>query len=239
MENKRLLKCYGVIKMTNKELFKQAVNEGFMIRMERDTAVIEKDIICSEGHYQKLSEIFGFEVKKPKIKRTTLRRAVAAILIAAALLLAGCAAYIYKEQIGSFLVIAYDTFFKGGFADENSDNIETIEEYYTLTYLPEGYSTIMNVENSTIVSREYKNNENNTIRFEQTTFDSSSYFFDAEHGETSKFIVNEIEVFKYITENTKIYIWNNEKYAFTLETGRNLSEEEIKDIIIGIVANSK
>lgn len=225
--------------MTNKELFKQAVNEGFMIRMERDAAVIEKDIICSEGHYQKLSEIFGFEVKNPKIRRKTIRRTVAAILIAAALLLAGCTAVVYKEKIGDFFTTAFETCIKGYFVSDDSENNSIIEEYYTLTYVPEGYELVEN--NSCFASVMYVmgNADGNKLVFGQTPIESTKFSFDIERGTESIVYYDDCTIYGRVYDGGYTYIWSNEKYCFSLDGTGELSEEELLKIIDGISLKSK
>lgn len=220
--------------MTNKELFKQAVNEGFVIRMERDAAVIEKDIICSEGHYRKLSEIFGFEVKKPKIKRTTLRRAVAAILIAAALLLAGCAAVVYREQIGNFFVNTYETYIKGYFVNNNEEKVESIEEYYTLTYVPEGYEVFENNESSVLVQYKWKNAHDDMIAFEQIILDTTRFTLDAENGDTSVLEYANLTLYCRTIDNYKYYIWCDYNYSYSLQVCIDLKDSELFLILDGI-----
>ena len=221
--------------MTNKELFKQAVNEGFMIRMERDTAVIEKDIICSEGHYQKLSEIFGFEVKKPKIKRKTIRRTVAAILIAAALLLAGCTAVVYKEKIGNFFTTAFETYIKGYFVNDDSENNSIIEEYYILTYVPEGYELTENNESSIWIQYKWKNAHNDMIVFEQVIIDTTRFTLDTENGNSSAVEYAGITIYCQTIDKYNYYVWCDEKYSYLLKISTEMEKENLYLILDGIV----
>lgn len=225
--------------MTNKELFKQAVNEGFVIRMERDTALIGKEIVCSEGHYRKLSEIFGFEVKNPNIKRKTIRRTVAAILIAAALLLAGCTAVVYKEKIEDFFTTAFDTYIKGYFVSEDAENKEIIEEYYTLTYVPEGYELVEEKHKVEVAISIWETQDGNQLIFEQSTLNAGRYFIDNESGQSDVIETEEYTVYFRNVDGTYRCIWSNEKFAFYLFFEKELSTEEIIKIIEGINPKQK
>lgn len=220
--------------MTNKELFKQAVNEGFIIRMERDAAVIEKDIICSEGHYRKLSEIFGFEVKKPKIKRKTIRRTVAAILIAAALLLAGCTAVVYKEKIGNFFTTAFETCIKGYFVSDDSENNSIIEEYYTLTYVPEGYELVDELSTQAFSRFRWNNNNYKMIVFEQYLLDTTQFTLNAESGYTSVVEYADLILYCRTIDNYKYYIWCDDNYSYSLKVCVEIDDNELYQILDGV-----
>ena len=224
--------------MTNKELFKQAVSEGLTLRINQDTACAE-NIICSDGYYRKLSEIFGFEVTRPNPKRKMLRRTALAALIAAALLLAGCAAIVYKEQIGDFFVEIRDTYIKGDYIKDEDANNQIIEEYYTLTYVPEGYELVEEYSDVFLAQSVWKNDKEKSIIFEQNPINSVKYTIDGENGFTDTYILGEKTVYCRIIDETYCYIWNNEKYAFSLYSDTEINEEEIIQIIDGISMKSK
>ncbi len=225
--------------MTNKELFKQAVNEGFMIRMERDAAVIEKDIICSEGHYRKLSEIFGFEVKRPKMKRIGERRAVAAILIAAALLLAGCAAVVYREQIGNFFVNTYETYIKGYFVNNDEESVASIEDFYTLTYVPEGYELVEEKHKVEVAISIWETQDGNQLIFEQSLIHTGHYFLDNENGDSKIIETERYTVYIQNINGSYCCFWSDSNYAFALYLEHEMTIKEIEMIIEGIIASAK
>ena len=224
--------------MTNKELFKQAVSEGLTLRINQDTACAE-NIICRDGYYRKVSEIFGFEVTRPNPKRKMLRRTALAALIAAALLLAGCAAVVYKEQIRDFFVEIHDTYIKGDFIKDENANNQIIEEYYTLTYVPEGYELVEEHSNAFFAQSVWKNDKEKSIIFDQSPINSGKYSIDGEHGSTNILNYDQYTVYCRIIDETCLYIWNNEKYAFSLYSDAEIKEEEFIRIIEGISMKSK
>ena len=83
-------------------------------------------------HYRKMSSILGARpTASNRIKRIKNRITAAIVAAATLLLLAGCTAAIYKEQIGDFFTSVYETYIKGNFADKDTDNNGSIEEYYS------------------------------------------------------------------------------------------------------------
>lgn len=219
--------------ITDRELFARAVNEGVMSRMELDLAEFEGKVTCSKSHYRRISEIIGYRVG-PSEKRTSFKRAVAVALIAAALLLAGCAAVVYKDRIGDFFVEIFDTHIKGRFAEGSENNNEIIEEYYSLSYVPEGYELVEEIMNSGLVRYKWVNSEGNTIVFEQAPLYSSRYFIDAENGDTVVYTLNEYTIYARVIDNNTTYICNDEKYSIKINTYDEIAEEELIKIIDGI-----
>ena len=223
--------------MTNKELFKQAVREGVNLRINQDAACAE-NIICSDGYYRKLSEIFGFEVTRPNPKRTVLKRAVAAALIAAALLLAGCAAVVYKEQIGDFFVNTYETYIKGYFVSNDEESHTAIEDFYTLTYVPDGYEVFENNESSVLVQYKWKNSYGDMIVFGQATLHTTRYTLDSENGSSFTVEYGGLTLYCQTIDKYNYFVWCDDKYSYSLKISAEIETEELYLIIDGITKNN-
>ena len=221
------------MKMTNKELFKQAVSEGLTLRINQDTACAE-NIICSDGYYRKLSEIFGFEVTRPNPKRKMLRRTALAALIAAALLLAGCAAVVYKEQIGDFFVNTYETYIKGYFVSNDEENVESIEEFYTLTYVPDGYEVFEHNESSIWNQYKWKDADSNVIVFDQNVLSTTRYTLDSENGSSFSVEYGEVILYCQAIDKYNYFIWCDDKYSYSLKISAEIETEKLYLIIDGI-----
>lgn len=219
--------------MTNKEMFKQAVSEGLLLRIDQDTACGE-NIICSDGYYRKLSETFGFEVTRPNMKRKALRRTVVAILIAAAILLAGCVAVVYREQIGNFFVNTYDTYIKGYFVSNDEEKGDNIEEYYTLTYVPEGYEAFENNESSIWNQNKWKNAYGDIIVFEQDVLSTMQFTLDSESGSYSAVECEDIILYCQTIDKYNYYVWCDEKYSYLLKISVEIEKDELYLILDGI-----
>lgn len=221
--------------MSDKELFAQAINEGVMSRMELDLAEFEGKVTCSKSHYRRISEIIGYRVG-PSEKRTSFKRAVAVALIAAALLLAGCAAVVYKDRIGDFFVEIFDTHIKGSFAEGSEKNNEIIEEYYSLSYVPDGYELVDEIMNPGLVRYKWVNSEGNTIVFEQLPLTETQFTLDAEEGNSYIITKEGEDIYCRIIDKTIYYIWTDGEYSLTIKADENLSTAELEKIIDGIRA---
>ena len=93
-------------KTTNQELFKQALVEGVNRRLDREISACDENIAYSRRHIKNMARIVqGKELKKP------LNRKMIAILVAAAILLAGCA-IIYRNEIREFFTDLSEYFVK-------------------------------------------------------------------------------------------------------------------------------
>ena len=224
--------------MTNKELFKQAVSEGLTLRINQDTACAE-NIICSDGYYRKLSEIFGFEVTRPNPKRKMLRRTALAALIAAALLLAGCAAIVYREQIGDFFVNTYETYIKGYFVSNDEENVESIEEFYTLTYVPEGYELVEEKNIGFFAMSTWETQDGNQLIFEQSLITTGLFYLDNEKGESNIIETERYTVYIKNLNGKYCCFWSDGDYAFALYIEHEISTKEIERIIEGVTVSAK
>ena len=112
--------------MTNKDnqWLVEAISEGLVLKYEDEMSTIEKHPRCSKQHYEKMSEILGFKVKPP---RRISKKGLAAILLAAALLLTGCA--VFRNEIRDFIIEIYETFVNVSF-NSGKDEKRIISETY-------------------------------------------------------------------------------------------------------------
>ena len=94
---------------TDKALFKKAVLEVLSQNYEQELANCQETAKCSKKHYFRISEIIGIPVSRLISKRRSIKKTLVALLIASALLLAGCTAYIYRNEIKGFIEEFYDT----------------------------------------------------------------------------------------------------------------------------------
>lgn len=214
---------------TDLELFKQALREGTDLRIRSVIASYTEKITCSEKHTAAMAEILDGRYKKP-LSWSDAKVKIAAIIIAATMLLAGCA-IIYKEEIRGFIEHIYEEYIEITFTDGKTES-SAIEEVYELTYLPEGYS----LEESTI----FGNNvyytfsaNNNKITFYQTDF-NGIHIFDNESGYSLILTVNNTEVYYKNTKTNNNYVWNDGKYAMVLTSTEELSTDDLQKIIEGI-----
>lgn len=223
------------------KLFGDAVLNGIINRFEKEATLNEENDICSDAHKEALRDI----IKKSCVdeKRSARIRLIAA-LVAAALLLVGCAAYVYRNEIGSFVEEVFAEYVNVGFSDddkgnvsfndkENNDNhVTEIEEVYKLSYVPEGYELIDTFINDTYVAYTYVNDNGSVILFDQCPLGvSHSIGIDNDMDDVTVIEHNGIEYYARSSETMLHYVWHDDKYAMVLDVPNEISQDEVFKII--------
>ena len=217
-----------------RDMFKKALSEAMFQKYDCELAKAnnEIDISCSKRHYLRLSAILGFNVGNAK---RFSKRLLAAIL-AAALLLTGCTVYAYRTEIKEFFVEIYEKHIRVTYdTDKNNLMGKNIEKVYRSTYIPEGYELVEESNTSLHVSYIWKDLNKNVITLKQKVFDGTEFFVDAEHGNTSIINCEQCEVYCRVIDGLYYYIWTNQDYVFTLTSTTQLSNNELLEIINGII----
>ena len=214
---------------SNLELFKQAISDGLSKKFDSVVNSYTDEIVCSEQHnFAMRTMVYGKADAKrtwsPKIKR------VVAILIAAALLLASCG-IIFRNEIRE----VFEEFFVKLTYSGDDNGIDTIEEVYELTYLPEGYFLEDKIISHTTAKYTYINYKGETIKFEQRVLDTSKFTVDSESGYSQIKEIEEYDVYYRFTDKYYYYIWHNSKYSFKINSTTPLSNEQILLIIEGTI----
>jgi hypothetical protein len=221
--------------IAEKQLFKRAILEALSQKYEQELAGCREDAKCSREHYLRVSEITGSPLVQVMGKRRSIRRTFVAILIAAALLLAGCTAYVYRNAIKDFFEEVYDTHIKVFYSGEQTDNELYIKEFYSLSYVPEGYQLVREVKNEVCVQYIWESQTGNTLVFEQKLIKESDYFIDSDIENMLCTEYNGISVYLRSNNNVWLYLWNDGKYAMSIDSEQKLSDEVLERIIDGIL----
>ena len=215
---------------TNQELFKQALVEGVSRRIDREIAACHEEVNYSRRHIKNMERI----VKGKTPKKPINKKMVAILVAAAVLLLAGCA-IIYRNEIREFVTDVKEFFVEIKF-DEGENESRTIEEIYELTYVPAGYSLEKQDINRIIVQYKFINEDGESIKFIQQSLDASSFTVDIENSDNIIIEIGEYTVYSRQTNGTYYYLWNDGKYALQLCSTEELSTQDIKLIINGIIS---
>lgn len=214
---------------TDLELFKQAISEGLSRRIERELAMCEGEIICSDRHLQTMRRIINKEyIFSPY--QDLGKTKVAAALVAATLLLASCTA-VYEDEIRDFIKTVYEDHFSIGFPN-NDDDHDTIVTIYFLTYVPEGYTLRDEVLDKAYSYYFYENEEGEMLTFIQMPLNTSFGFGD-DFGEGEIIYVGEHRVFYRKNDLSNTYLWNDGKYAMMIESDFPIEASELERIIDG------
>ncbi len=218
----------------DKELFQEALLEALVKKYDRELAVCTESAVCTDAHYQAMSRIIGVNVTGHTGRKRISRRAVVAIILAAALLLSGCAIYVYRNKIWDFVERFYEKHI--AVSVEGNDLQRTsgaITEVYALTYVPEGY--VMTEEQIIPISVLYKfeNDGGRLIMFKQKRLDTSQFYLDVQNQAAIVFD-DEHKIYYRKVNNTHHYIWCDEKYAMTIKSDVELSEDVLLLMLQGI-----
>ena len=216
---------------SEKKLFAQAVAEGLVEKYDAQIATIDENVVCSTRHTKRMKQILAGQT--PTHNRIS-KKTIGAILLAAALLLMGCTAYEFRNEIRDFFVKAYDSFVKVTFDPKQQGGKGSIEVVYHLSYIMEGYELVREEAASTDIIYEYKNLAGNMLTFEQYLLDGTNIILDSEHGYAELREVKDYRVYYKFDGLRHIYIWNDGLYALMLISSTELSDEDLINLLNGI-----
>ena len=218
---------------SNRILFQQAIFEGISQRYEEELAENTESADCSKKHIARMRRFFKL-LRSGTTTAKRLKRVLAAALIAAAVLLAGCTVYIFRGSVWESVVKIYKDHIEISFNRDNMGNDKPLEDIYSLGYMPEGYELKTDRSNPGIVYRVWKNGESDRISFEQYSLFNSDILLNAEDGSTTIFECAGWEVYCRQYEDSCYYIWVDKDYYLTIFTNGNVPREEVERIIEGI-----
>ena len=181
-----------------------------------------------------MGKILSHPISKRGLPISIRRRAVIAVILAAALLiLAGCGTVIYQSAREIFEYYGRDTYrIHFHFTEPKS----TIEEYYIPTYLPDGIE-IQNQNKADFFIDYYcrdPENKNLFLTFSQNASNSENVYTLLPISEYLDFTHNGFNCYYTKGEMSNSLYWQNESYVFTITTTVDLSEEELLKIIDGV-----
>lgn len=215
----------------NTVLLKRIITEGFNQRIDDTLSARIKGVECSKKHSEAMGAIVEGRITGNVVWTTKMRRVVA-LLVAALLLLTGCAV-VYHEEIYSFITRITDI--SVDYTVEDADTtLKAVEEIYELTYLPDGYTLTESVNLTNVIYNTYNNDEGKQLIFTQflTTVKGS---MSNENSTINYYTVKNYEVIELIIDVSYSYIWNNGRYLMNLNSPDRISMEELEMIMDGIV----
>ena len=219
--------------MQSKEmiLFKKALWEASCNVYERELAACTENAKCSRRHYAKMRKILGVAVLPATNRPMMIRRRVVAALIAAVLLLTGCTAYAYRAEIRDFFETIFDDHVEVKYKEgEEPATHATIDQYYTLGYVPEGYELVNSFEGTSKVKCDWSNPRGDYIVFEQYHVDSTLFVMDNNFDNWETIQIGNHDI-NYRFSGTHCYFWNDGIYAYQITTSLQWSEQELNYMI--------
>lgn len=218
--------------MTEREIFGEALLSVSLKRYDSILKASKEDALCPPEHYEKMSRILSFDVRPPaKAKLSAKKKAVIALLIAALVVLAGCAAYVQRDTIGGFFVEIFDRSFDISDGDDGPSS-SAVTEFYAPTYVPEGFEMFFEKYDGLSVRCEWKNSDEEYIYYHQSMLDNGKISLDNEKSEIITIEHNGITMIFQKGESSYNYYWNDGEYVFSVAyIGNHYSEEELFKII--------
>ncbi len=223
------------MELTNRELFAQALCEAMSREYREELADCTETAECSMAHYRKMSKILGYNVV-PKSRVLSLKAKFAVAILAAVLLLVGCTAVIFRNEIKDLFENVFDTFISVTYDEEFDGKGAIINEYYKLSYLPGDYVLDNEMITSIQAVYKYRDASGNILKFEQTLVDGSQYTFDINSEGTLILECGEKTIYHRNAGEYYHYAWNDGVYTFRITSQYELTKDEIKTIINGITS---
>lgn len=208
----------------DKALLYRALYESLEERFEKTVKESNMDASYPRSFRIKMSWLLGVDIEKPTRSIKALK---ATVIIAAvcAVLLTGCA---IVKFFGPFVETYFSDY--AWVVNKNDDVGEKqIDELYTITYLPDGYSYKKEYENANMYIHIWQNSEEKAIKFIQST--TLSYFYtDVESGYSYLMTHNGFEIYCKKGGYDYSYKWQTDKYCFEIVSEEELSQNDIKQM---------
>ena len=146
-------------------------------------------------------------------------------LIAAAILLTGCA--VFREHITG-LLLSFGDGFVNVEGDVNPDAPKEIEHAYVATYVPEGFVEVEREEEWYQVKTVWENAEGKQIILLQSILNGSIISLDSEKTAYEMITYNKLKILTYKHSDSRFsYIYSNSEYLFDVRVYGVLPEEDI------------
>lgn len=217
--------------MDSKEIIGNAMEEVLDDEFDKyiNDLPLYADHKFSDRHNRKMRKLIKRQ-RKPYFKLISTVGRRAACIVTAVLIFSASALSVEAVRKEVFdLIINKFTDRSGVVTVESStdeDYPDTIEEEYYISALPDGFEETSNSRSETNNYMVYSKEEDYII-FSQFTKSEFKLYFDDEYPEYS--IDPEGEKYFIIkTDYDKIYIWNNERYAFYVQS--NLDKDTILNL---------
>ena len=212
-------------------LLQKALWEASANVYERELAECEQDAKCSRQHYAKMKKILGVAILPATSRKMKIKRRIVAALIAAVLLLTGCTTYAYREEIRAIIETIFDNHVEIKYNDkEQSTSADTIDKYYILGYVPDGYELTKTYEQPSQTKYKWSNSNGEYIILEQCHVDSALFVMDNE-VEDWKVVQIGNHKMQHRVSDVYYYLWNDGVYAYRLTTSVLWEEQELLRII--------
>lgn len=141
-----------------------------------------------------------------------------------------------RKPVVEFIVNVYERFVEIFFGKEDiAEAPYEMDTIYTLGKVPEGYELVRNELWGNSVRFVWKDDEGNSIKFSQYVFDSKATY-DYENSNYVVMNVSGIKVAMIEKQNRKMFCWNSDDFAFSMNVPRCFSLNECAELIGSLIS---
>ena len=207
----------------SKSLFRQALIDA---TLELANDLRDKKRVEYSAQHKKRMRSMGVAIG------LSTRAKILISLIAAAILLTGCA--VFRERIAGLFLTVGDGFVNVE-GDVTPDAPKEIEHAYVPSYIPDGFTEVERVEEVFYHQIIWANDDNKQyLIFSQDTVYSSSHNIDTDHASTIQIHYSDFTVFKIESSNNFFYYWNYQGYVFALTSNYNIDDTTLFTFLGGL-----
>ncbi len=219
--------------MPNK--YDELIKKALMLYEERELSKIppdeEIDHVFSEK-YQKAKKRLLKKVGRPYYYLLNTAAKKAAVLIICFIL--ACSSLLsvnaIREKIVDFFYKIYSTYTEIISEDNTAQKSEAIKTFYTIPFVPEGYSLFINDINEFRAYYMWTKYQDQIISFEQGCNDSLPNL-NSENGQVVEKVINEVSCLCITQAHAYIYYWEDDYYKFILIYPADLGEAYAESVI--------
>ena len=204
----------------DRSLFKQALIDA---TLELSDEMRDGKRVEYSARHKKRMRSMGVAIGLP------MRAKIMVILVAAAILLTGCA--VFREQIAGLIFSFGNRFiFIDGVA--SPDAPKEIEQIYSLTYTPEGFTEAKREAGRHKVRTVWENENGDYIEVLQGVIYGIGFKIKKEYAENAKIIeLPEFDIYNAEIGNYSFFIWSDGYYSFQIKANHVIDQSTAIEII--------
>lgn len=173
---------------------------------------------------------------RPAQKRIPMRMLITVIITAImAVSVAALSVSAFREAIIGFITDIYSTFTNVK-AETDENAVESLEEIYEVTWVPDGFELVMDDLSLGMHQMEYRR-EDEYIWFKQIAVEEYNVNYDTEQTDMEYIKIDDMEGF-WISD-AQLLVWRNEKYVFELNVSINENGRLSQNVALSVQKNVK
>lgn len=168
-----------------------------------------------------------------KLFNTIGKRTAAAAIIAAVLICSALSVSAIRKPVFEYIVSVYEKF-TSFIPGNTADTPEVIEKYYTLPFIPDGFSPVSEKYGDYVRMITYENDTAETLVFIQSVIGNTEFNVNTEGAELIQTEVSGDKGYYYISKGCITLIWSDGEYSFMISAPDNFPPEDMINLAEGI-----